>query len=116
MPKMKSYASYADWRKDQTASNQRIIDALQRLIESVAPQLGTMVKWGQGCFADGDAPKIYLHTEKDYVQLGFYMGARFEDPDRLLEGSGKYVRHVKVRSVAEIRPEAFTALIEQALR
>lgn len=55
MVKMKQYADYADWRSDQSPGDRRLIDALQTLIEEVAPHLTRTVKWGQGCFADGDA-------------------------------------------------------------
>jgi len=115
MPKMKNYAGYADWKKDQSAKNVRLIGSLERLVQAAAPKLTTTVKWGQGCFASGDVPKLYIHTEEDHVQFGFYRGAELDDPDGLLAGSGKYVRHIKVRSAADIRPAAFTALIRQAV-
>ena len=116
MPKMKKYESFADWKKDQSAKNKRLIGALQRLIKATAPHLTTTVKWGQGCFVDGDAPKIYIHTEDDHVQLGFYAGASLDDPEDLLNGSGKYVRHVKVCTAKDIQPKAFAALIKQVAK
>jgi hypothetical protein len=111
---VKKYDSYAAWKKDQSPRNRRLIGALSRLIESVAPHLTQTVKWGQGCFADGDVPKVYIHAEDDHVQLGFYRGTSLDDPDGLLCGSGKYVRHVKVRSAAGIDAAALSALIRQA--
>lgn len=116
MPKMKKYDSYADWKKDQSARNKRLIGSLQRLVEGAAPHLVKTVKWGQGCFADGATPKVYIHTEDDHVQLGFYAGARLDDPHGLLAGKGKHVRHVKVRTAGDVQPEAFTALIRQAAK
>jgi hypothetical protein len=113
---MKAYASYAEWKKDQSAKSRKIIGALQRLVEATAPHLTMTVKWGQGCFTDGDAPKVYLHCEPDHVQLGFYRGATLDDPDGLLAGSGKYVRHVKIRSTAEIQERTLGALIRKAVR
>ena len=116
MPKMKRYDSYADWKREQSAKNKRLIGALQRFIEEAAPRLTTTtVKWGQGCFVAGDAPKIYIHAEPDHVQLGFYRGTTLDDPGGLLIGSGKHVRHVKVRSAGDIQPEVFTFLIRQAV-
>jgi len=113
MPKMKAYESYAAWKKDQSARNKRLIGSLQKLVEATAPHLVTTVKWGQGCFADGDVPKLYIHTEEDHVQLGFYRGSSLEDPAGLWVGSGKYVRHGKVRGACVIQPEAFASLIRQ---
>jgi hypothetical protein len=115
MPKMKKYATFMDWKRDQTVPNKRLIAALQRIVNRAAPALKRSTKWGQGCFVDGDAPKLYIHAAKDHVQLGFYRGATLHDPQRLLRGRGKYVRHIKVRSTADIRPPAFTKLIEQAI-
>jgi hypothetical protein len=116
MPRMKTYASFADWKKDQTAQNQRLIGALGRVVEAAAPHLAKTVKWGQGCWADAGAPKVYIHTEDDHVQLGFYRGSTLEDPERRLVGSGKYVRHVRVRTARDIDHDAFADLIEQATR
>lgn len=111
--KMKTYASYDEWRKDQSSSNQVIIDELHSLIKSVAPHFETTVKWGQGCFVNGKTPRIFLHTEPEYVQLGFYNGSTLTDKHGLLEGNGKYVRHVKVYSVNGIDKEKFSELIKQ---
>ena len=115
VPKMKQYTSFAAWKKDQSAKHQRLISALQRVVKAAAPELTKTVKWGQGCFADGAMHKLYIHTEEDHVQLGFYAGSKLDDPEGLLVGAGKYVRHVKVRSAADIQPEAFAALIRQVI-
>lgn len=114
MPKMKAHGSFAEWKKDQSIRNQRLITALAKVIEGCLPQLARTVKWGQGCWAEQDVPKVYIHAEPDHVQLGFYRGSTMKDPRRLLCGSGKYVRHVKVYSARDIDREAFCDLIRQA--
>lgn len=113
--KMKAYASFADWKRDQSSRNQRLISALSKVIHRTAPELATIVKWGQGCWVLGDAPKIYIHAEPDHVQLGFYAGSRLKDPDQLLIGNGKHVRHVKVFTAKDISPGAFAAFIKQVV-
>lgn len=112
---MKNYESYDEWRDDQSSSNQVIIDGLHSLIKNVAPHFETTVKWGQGSFVNGNTPRIFLHTEPDYVQLGFYNGSALKDTHRLLEGKGKFVRHVKVYNVEEIDKEKLTELIKQVI-
>lgn len=111
---MKAYESFADWKKDQSPKHVRLIGALTRIIEASAPHLTRAVKWGQGCWLDEGNPKIYIHAAKDHVQLGFYRGSSLKDPERLLVGSGSYVRHVKVRTGHDIDAATFRALIEQA--
>lgn len=50
------------------------------------------------------------------AQFGFFNGAALKDPQGLLEGGGKYVRHTKVRATSEIDKKAFAALLKQAAR
>ena len=113
--KMKAYASFAEWRADQSSENQKLIDALSELVEETAPGFEQGVKWGQGCWTLDGTPKVYIHTEPDHVQLGFYAGSTLQDPERLLFGKGKHVRHVKVFSAEEISKAALVGLLKQVL-
>jgi hypothetical protein len=111
---MKVYASFADWKKDQSPKHIRLIGSLTRIIEARAPHLARAVRWGQGCWLEEGSPRVYIHAAKDHVQLGFYRGSSLKDPKHLLAGSGSYVRHVKVRTARDIDAAAFGAFIEQA--
>ena len=51
-----------------------------------------------------------------YVQFGFFRGSMIEDPKKLLEGQGKFVRHIKVRAASDIDERAYGALLKQAAR
>lgn len=111
--KMKVYDSFLGWKEDQTEANQKIITELQKLVEGRAPHFTSMVKWGQGSWAHGDEPKVYLHAEDDHVQLGFYHGVDLKDPQGLLSGNAKFVRFVRIYSVEDIDAPALGALIDQ---
>lgn len=111
--KIKDYSSYDDWKHDQSNTNQKLITALESLIETLAPHFEKTVKWGQGCFVDGKTPKIFIHTESDYVQLGFYNGAELKDSHNQLVGNGKYVRHVKIWKREDVNEEKLSELINQ---
>jgi hypothetical protein len=113
--KMKAYASFSAWKQDQSPQNRKLISALSRLVEDVAPGLTPSVKWGQGCWMSDGSPKMFIHAEPDHLQFGFYAGSRLNDVDGLLVGKGKHVRHVKVFTAEDIRPEAFEKLIRQIL-
>jgi hypothetical protein len=116
MPKMKAYASFDLYLADQPPKNRAIIKALRAFVKRTAPKLEEAVKWGNGCWVNGKAPVAYVYSDKDHVQFGFVRGSSLEDPRGLLEGKGQYVRHVKVRKVADIDAKAFGALLRQALR
>ena len=45
----------------------------------------------------GDAAFAYVNAFTNHVNVGFFRGAELPDPDRLLEGTGRFMRHVKLR-------------------
>ncbi len=62
----------------------------------------------------GDAPFGYVNVFTSHVNVGFFQGAALPDPARLLQGAGKYMRHVKLRPGAPINTVALSKLIESA--
>lgn len=112
---MKAYASFDEWKRDQSARNQTLITAISGLVKRTAPEFIPTVKWGQGCWTLADAPKVYVHAEPDHVQFGFYAGAKLKDPTKVLAGSGKHVRHVKVFTTKGMPRKALVALLQQVL-
>ena len=64
------------------------------------------------CF--GDFPFGYVNVFRAHVNVGFFQGSSLPDPHRLLEGNGKFMRHVKVRPGETLDAEALRALITAA--
>ena len=62
----------------------------------------------------GDAAFAYVNAFKDHVNVGFFFGALLKDPARLLEGTGKRGRHVKLRPGREIDSAALAQLVDAA--
>jgi len=62
----------------------------------------------------GDAAFAYVNAFTAHVNVGFFLGARLADPNGLLEGTGKFMRHVKLRPGAAIDAMALMRLIEAA--
>src|ERR1700754_597617 len=62
----------------------------------------------------GDAPFGYVNVFTSHVNVGFFHGAALPDPDRLLQGTGKFMRHVKLRPETETNSGALSTLIEAA--
>jgi hypothetical protein len=61
-----------------------------------------------------DVPFAYVNVFKAHANVGFYLGAELQDPARLLEGSGKHMRHVKVKPGVTLDSKALGALIQQS--
>jgi hypothetical protein len=62
----------------------------------------------------GDAPFGYVNAFKAHVNVGFFQGATLTDPAGLLEGSGKTMRHVKLKPGAVVNAAALARLIDDA--
>ena len=62
----------------------------------------------------GDAAFAYVNAFKAHVNVGFFRGAEFADPDGLLEGTGKFMRHVKLRPDRDVDATTLMKLIETA--
>jgi hypothetical protein len=64
----------------------------------------------------GDAPFAYVNAFRAHVNVGFFHGFALPDPADLLEGTGKSMRHVKIRPGVAINGSALEALITAAYR
>ncbi len=57
---------------------------------------------------------VYIWPVRNHVTLGFFFGAHLGDPERLLEGEGNRMRHVKVKSLKEAGNPALKSLVKGA--
>jgi hypothetical protein len=62
----------------------------------------------------GDAAFGYVNAFTSHVNVGFFLGPELEDPKRLLEGTGKFMRHVKLRPGQEVDSTALKVLVMSA--
>ncbi len=78
-------------------------DHVRELIHDDAPT---------ACVAD--AAFAYVDAFTAHVNVGFFGGAELPDPAGLLEGTGKFMRHVKLKPGQDIDRRALSSLIESA--
>ena len=64
------------------------------------------------CF--GDAPFGYVNVFSAHVNVGFFQGASLPDPAHLLQGTGKFMRHVKIKPQTAIDSVLLESLIHSA--
>ena len=101
---------------------QDLARAARALLADVMPGI-TEVPWTRQKIAGyGVGPKkmsqhfCYIAPYKRHLNLGFMYGAHLPDPDNLLEGVGADLRHIKIRSAADLEKPAVRRLIEDASR
>ena len=61
-----------------------------------------------------DAAFAYVNAFKSHVNVGFFRGAEIADPKGLLEGTGKFMRHVKIKPAGVLDAAAISQLISAA--
>jgi hypothetical protein len=91
-----------------------IFDVLPTTVEVVWPRQRTA--------GYGTGPKkmtehfCWLAAASGHLVFGFYYGSELPDPDRMLEGTGKLMRHVKGRSADDLAAPALRTLLSHAVR
>jgi hypothetical protein len=91
-----------------------LVQKLRRLVKAKAPHLVEVMKWGNVCWV-GAGNVCLVHVEDDHLDFAFFMGTALPDPARILVGKGKFLRMVKVRKAADIRPRELAAVIGSAV-
>ena len=87
---------------------------LRIIIENAVSEINESIKWGVPTF-EKNGSVCALRAGKKYIALQFgAIGIELNDPDSLLEGTGKKMRHVKVWSKDDIKTQLFTTWIKSA--
>lgn len=90
-----------------------ITQKLRTLIKSVVPNSieGVRLGWRLIGYRTPNAYFGYIAPYSTHVALGFEWGVLMNDPDKRLEGSGKQVRVITIKSLDAIEPEAFSPML-----
>jgi hypothetical protein len=99
---------------------QAIEHALRSTIRREFPGAVEQVDFGNKLIAFGRSMKMRgllfaLIAHKSWVNLQLADGAELPDPNGLIEGTGKRIRHIKIRSVADASSPAVVAAIRAQL-
>jgi hypothetical protein len=101
---------------------QELVLSAKALITRIMPDVVEVAWPKQNIISYGVGPKkmsehfCYIGVFKARINLGFYYGVDLPDPQGLLEGSGKLMRHIKVTSSAQLDDPALQQLVEEASR
>ena len=88
--------------------------AVRTLVKKTAADCEEYVSpWKVPAF-DSNGPLCCFVLGKEHVTLAFLRGAVLPDPEKLLEGKARFVRNIKLRSVAEVKRPGVKKLIAEA--
>ena len=121
MKTVETHGSFDDALADSSDQVQEIARRLRDLIVEVYPDV-VEVPWPrQRIVGYGVGPKkmsehfCYIGAHREHANLGFYYGAELPDPEGLMAGTGKKLRHIKVRDAEGIGQSSLRRYIQLAL-
>jgi hypothetical protein len=97
---------------------EQITRELDEIVEEVCPGAGRRPMYGGIVFET--EPGVHKtmfcghFVYKNHVSLEFGRGVELHDPDNVLEGKGKYRRHIKLTEPADVVDKSVRSFIEQA--
>lgn len=102
------------WMKDHAGELGAIAQEWFEVMRKCGDEVREVLHDGCPTACLGDAAFGYVNVFTSHVNVGFFQGASLPDPARLLEGTGKFMRHVKLKPGMAVDAAALTNLIEAA--
>jgi hypothetical protein len=87
---------------------------LRNMILEQVPDMDEVIKW-KNLFYEKKGHVCAIVIHKDHVNLQFARGTELDDPERILEGTGKKIRHVKINNTKEINSDKLKNLVVEAV-
>jgi hypothetical protein len=107
-------AKKSSYVKDENPELRPVVQGLRSLVKKTVPGTReTVNSWGIPTFENAD-PFCFFMVGKKHVTFGFHNGTSLKDPEGLLEGTGKNVRHVKLRMMEDLEQKGLRELIKEA--
>ncbi len=102
------------WMKQHAGELGDIADRWFEAMRNCGDEVRELLHDGCPVACLGDAPFGYVNVFTSHVNVGFFHGASLSDPARLLQGAGKFMRHVKLRPGESANAVALSSLIDAA--
>lgn len=102
------------WMKERPRDLARIAERWFAVMRACGDDVRELLHDGHPTVCVEDAAFAYVNAFTFHVNVGFFRGAELDDPNGLLEGTGRFMRHVKLKPGREIDTQALTTLIQAA--
>lgn len=103
--------------KGQKSPQKEILNELRKIILKTFPGINEEMLWGAPCYGIDSSgkckcAKFYIVGLKDHVNIGFSMRGLTGKKKELFEGTGKTMRHIKIRSLKDIDEKGIVKLMK----
>jgi hypothetical protein len=102
------------WMRDRPGELGAIAQQWFEVMRGCGDDVRELLHDGYPTTCVGDAAFAYVNAFTAHVNVGFFRGAELPDPEHLLEGTGKFMRHVKLSPERDVDAAALKNLIETA--
>ena len=102
------------WMKDHAGELGAIAQEWFDVMRSCGDEVREFVHDGCPVACLGDVAFGYVNVFTSHMNVGFFQGAALPDPARILQGAGKFMRHVKLKPETATNTTALSALIHAA--
>ena len=102
------------WMKQRAGELGAIAHRWFEVMRSCGDEVRELMHDGCPVACLGDAPFGYVNVFTAHVNVGFFHGSALADPSRLLQGEGRFMRHVKLRPGSASNDAALNRLIAAA--
>ena len=89
-----------------------LTEQLRSIVKKVLPEIEETVKWGNITYLLNGENLAWIIVYDEHVDLGFFRGTELNS--KLLEGTGKNLRHIKIKNKNELNEAEITRLLEKA--
>lgn len=91
----------------------KIMEVIRSLIHVKVPSVEENFKWSRPVFSSKSGDFAYFKTAKSYTTFGIFEFGKIKDHKDLLEGTGKDMRHIKIKTADDIRSGIIEKWLEQ---
>ena len=102
------------WMREHSGALGAIAQRWFEVMRACGDDVRELLHDGHPTACVGDAAFGYVNAFTAHVNVGFFRGAELSDPNGLLEGTGRFMRHVKLRPEGEVDSTALMKLVERA--
>jgi hypothetical protein len=95
-------------------AQKEITQKLRSLVKKALPEIEETVKWGNITYILKSKNLAWIILNDNHVDFGFFRGA--EHSSKFLEGTGKGLRHIKIRESKDINEAEIERLLLEAAK
>ena len=89
---------------------------IREIVLNVSPDLEDDIKYGGLVFLEGNLLICGIFSYREHLSIEFGRGVELDDPNKLLEGNGKYRKHLKIYNMNDVENKDVKGFVEKVVK